>query len=104
MTRSRPGHEECSKKLCIAMTPSEYKMIEDARQALIQKRGRNVTMREIFVDACRTAFYESDLSRDKLLTLDDIMKSIAAIRSDLNNITNGVDILKEDLYGYEDEE
>lgn len=104
MTRNKAGTEEVSKKLCIAITPSEYSMIEEARRAMTIQKGRNVTMRELFVTSCRVAFYDSDISKDKEYLLEDLMRSIAIIRNNLNGMTNNIDALIGDMYGKEDEE
>ena len=92
--------ETCSKRLCLAMTPTEFEMFEKARQCISEQRGRDVSQREFLVSMCQTICYTISKDEKEIdVELDRALNEIKELRARINNLIFDLQSLKDGLYG-----
>lgn len=104
MGRNKSSGEVRNRQMCITMKPSEYKLIDDARQALSEQRGRDISMREFFIMLCKTVCYNVTTDKGTINgELDNIITELSDIRKLTNNAIYRANELKEGLYADNEE-
>ena len=103
MGRNKSSGEIRNRQMCITMTPSEYRLIDDARKALSEQKGREISMREFFIMLCKTVCYNVTKDNNTISgELDNIISELSDIRKRTNNAIYRETELKEGLYADEE--
>lgn len=86
---ARKGYgEKRDRQVCIAMSQSEFKLVDNARRAVEESKGRQISMREFVLLLCRGACYEpTTIGVDAESCIADTLRMVSRIKLDLAEIT-----------------